>query len=96
MKLVASDEVRSYVEAHGGVLYVRALRHKCCSGALTTLDTSTRAPTDASDYRAFHSGDFPVLLRAGGLDEPEELIVEMKGLRRKRPVAYWNGCAFKI
>lgn len=96
MKLVASDEVRSYVESHGGVLYVRVLRHKCCSGALTTLDTSTKAPPDPTAYRAFDSGDFPVFLRSGSIDEPEELVVEMKGIRRRRPVAYWNGCAFKI
>jgi len=96
MKLVASDEVRAYVESHGGVLYVTALRHKCCSGALTTLDTSTEAPADPTGYRDFDSGEFPLRLRSGSVDEPEELVVEMKGVRRRRPVAYWNGCAFKI
>lgn len=96
MKVVASDEVRAYVAAHGGVLYVSALRHRCCSGALTTLDASTRAPADASGYRSFPAEGLPLLFRSGGTDEPDELVIEMKGIGRRRPVAYWNGCAFKI
>jgi hypothetical protein len=96
MRLVASEEVRSYVEANGGVLYVDARRHKCCSGPLTVLEASTREPADPAGYRAFDSGGFPVHLRTGDSDEPDELVIEMKGLRRRRPVAYWNGCAFKI
>jgi hypothetical protein len=35
-------------------------------------------------------------LRTGGVGEPDELVVEMKGRRHRHPVAYWNGCAFKI
>ncbi|MGA3215526.1 MAG: hypothetical protein ABSD97_07540 [Acidimicrobiales bacterium] len=96
MRVVASDEVRAYVEANGGVLYVNARRHKCCSGALTLLETSTAEPEDPADYRAFDAGGFPLRLRTGSPDEPDELVVEMKGLRRRHPVAYWNGCAFKI
>lgn len=96
MRVTASDEVRSYIAANGGVLYVNAHRHKCCSGALTLLDASTREPADAKDYYAFDGDGFPVCLRTGGVGEPDELVVEMKGLRRRHPVVYWNGCAFKI
>jgi hypothetical protein len=96
MRVTASDEVRSYVVSHGGVLYVNAHRRNCCSGSLTVLDTSTREPRDQSGYRTYDSGGFPVRLCTGGPDEPDELVIEMRGLRRKRPTAYWNGCAFKI
>ena len=63
---------------------------------MTVLDASTRAPADPDAYRPVGCGDFAVRYRIGGGDEPDELVVELKGLRRKRPVAYWNGCAFKI
>lgn len=29
-------------------------------------------------------------------DEPRELLIELRGRRRPRLVAYWDGCAFKI
>jgi hypothetical protein len=96
MQVIASDEVRSYVEENGGVLYVDAHRRRCCSGAITILDASTRVPADPTAYRPVGSGELPVRLRTAGQSEPEELVVELKGLHRKRPVAYWNGCAFKI
>ena len=95
MRVIASDDVRSYVEENGGVLYVSAHRHQCCSGSMTVLDASTREPADQSAYRRVDSGDFAVQYRIDS-SEPDELVVEMKGLRRKHPVAYWNGCAFKI
>jgi hypothetical protein len=44
----------------------------------------------------FDSGGLSVRLRTGGPEEPDELVIEMRGLGRKRPAAYWNGCAFKI
>ncbi len=96
MRVIASEEVRANVEANGGVLYVKAHRRQCCSGPMTVLDTSVREPADATGYRAFDSGGFQVRFRTCGPAEPDELVVEMKGLRRKRPVAYWDGCAFKI
>jgi len=96
MRITASDNVRVYVESHGGVLYVNARRRQCCSGSLTVLDTSTREPADQTGYCTYDSGGFPVRVRVGTPDEPDELVIEMRGLRRKRPAAYWNGCAFKI
>jgi len=96
MRVVASDEVGAYVEANGGVLDVNAHRRQCCSGSMTVLDTSTREPADPTSYRAFDSGELRVRFCGGGPTEPDETVVEMKGLRRKRPVAYWDGCAFKI
>jgi hypothetical protein len=96
MRVIASDDVRSYVESHGGVLYVSAHRRQCCSGSTTVLDSTTLEPTDLTGFRSFDAPGWEVRLRTGGSSEPDELVVEMKGLRRKRPVAYWNGCAFKI
>jgi hypothetical protein len=63
---------------------------------MTFLDASTRAPSDPQAYRRVGSGDFDVRYRQGRGTEPDELVVELRGVRRKHPVAYWNGCAFKI
>ena len=96
MRVIASDEVWAYVTSHGGVLYVNAHRRKCCSGALTVLDTSTREPADQARYRTYDSGGFPVRLCTGGQDDPAALVLELRGLGRHRPTASWTGCAFKI
>ncbi len=96
MRVVVSDEVREYVEENGGVLYVSANRRQCCSGAMTVLDASTRTPANPEAYVPAEPGNPQVRYRTGDATEPDELVIEMKGVRRKRPVAYWNGCAFKI
>jgi hypothetical protein len=96
VRVVASEDVRSYVEENGGVLYVSARRHQCCSGALVLLDATTCPPPDLAAYRPVETGDFPVRYRKSGRTEPDELVIELRGLRRKRPVAYWNGCAFRM
>jgi hypothetical protein len=93
VRVVATDEARSYVGAHGGVLYVNARRHHCCSGSFTILESSTSEPADLVQYRSFDSDGFTLYLRTAGRREPDELVIEMRGLARKRPAAFWNGCA---
>jgi len=96
MRVVASDEVRAFVHENGGTLYVSAHRRQCCSGAMTVLEASTRMPPNPDAYFPADPGDPQVQYRMGDSSQPDELVIELKGRRRKRPVAYWNGCAFKI
>ncbi len=96
MQVVADVNVQSWVAEHGGELYVRAHHHRCCSGAgLVTLDTSTERPADVTDYEAVGGAPFPLFVRPDHGTLPDQLVVELRGLRR-RPVAYWNGCQFKV
>jgi hypothetical protein len=93
--VVISDEASEYVRSRGGVLYVRASRHRCCSGVLTLLDSTTVRPTDISDYVSEESEGIDVRYRRDSLIRPDELLIELRGIVRRRPAAYWNGCAFR-
>lgn len=96
MKVTADQAVCDYVSARGGVLWVRSTRHRCCGGAVTSLRVTTRRPRDAEDYTDVDCG-LPVALRMlARAGAPDELMVELRGITRKRPVALWNGCTFKM
>jgi hypothetical protein len=93
--VVISESARDYIERRGGTVFVRPHRHRCCSGALTTLDTSVSPPTDAAAYESFPVGGIDVHFRVGSAGRPSELAIELRGLLHAHPVAFWDGCAYK-
>ncbi len=95
MDVVVTEEAKAYVGERGGILYVRPNRHRCCGGALTVLDSTTELPPDASEFLGVGSEDIEVRFRGGPAERPRELVIEMRGTLRRRPVAYWDGCAFR-
>ncbi|HXQ18462.1 MAG TPA: hypothetical protein VN781_02430 [Acidimicrobiales bacterium] len=94
MNIVVSEEARAHIAQAGGVLYVRSRTHRCCTGQITMLEAATEAPRDLAPYRTLSSGSLTVLFAAPGAG-PAELAIELRGRRRKRPVAYWDGCALR-
>jgi len=93
MRVKASSEALALVQAQGGKLYVRAKRARCCHGSITFLETSSE-PGDRSFRRVQATGI--ELYLAEGLREPDELELDIGGLRRKHVNAYWNGCAYVV
>jgi hypothetical protein len=93
VRLVASDELRSHVEHHGGLLFVKTRTSRCCSGPLTVLDATTDLPDDLDGYRRIEEDGLVVLLRSMGRRDPEELVLTLEGRRRPHPCAYWDGSA---
>jgi hypothetical protein len=93
MRVNASVEAIQLVQAQGGRLYVRAKRARCCHGSLTFLETSS----DPGE-RAFRRvpADGIELYFDERLGEPDELELEVGGLRRRHVHAYWNGCAYVV
>ena len=85
-------EAREYIDAHGGALYVNTRRVRCCGGGLTVLDAVTTPPDDVTEYQPAGAG---IWYRPSAAGEPRELVVELRGMRR-RPAAFWDGCAFKV
>jgi hypothetical protein len=94
MQIVATDEARAHIAAAGGVLYVRSRSHRCCSGPITMLEATTEAPPDLDLYRACPLGTMTVMFASAGRG-PDELTIELRGRKKKHPVAYWDGCAFR-
>jgi hypothetical protein len=96
VKVRADAAVCDYVTERGGTLWVRTTCQHCCHGAVTSLRASTARPRDAVSYAPVDA-ELPITVRfkaAGG--GPEELVLELRGIARKRPVAFWDGCKFKI
>ena len=94
MQIVATDQARGHIAAAGGVLYVRSRSHRCCSGAITMLEATTEAPSDLALYRACPAGTLTVMFASPGRG-PDQLTIELRGRKKKPPVAYWDGCAFR-
>ena len=94
VQIAVSDEARAHIAATGGVLYVRSRSHRCCSGPITMLEASTEAPADLAPYRTCAQGGLRIMFASPGAG-PDELTIELRGRRKKHPVAYWDGCAFR-
>jgi hypothetical protein len=92
--VVVSTEAKEYVSTRGGVLFVRSSHPRCCGGGLTLVESTTVAPSDASDFLFVGSDGIEVKYRCGAVDRPHEIVIELRGMVRRRPVAYWDGCAF--
>jgi hypothetical protein len=55
----------------------------------------TETPPDAVDFVDVPAGE--LVVRDGGDPEagPHVLMTELRGSFRRRPVSFWDGCAFK-
>lgn len=93
VRVKASPEAVGLVQEQGGKLYVWAKRSRCCHGSLTFLETSSE-PGERLFRRV--DADGIELYLDERLGEPEELVVEAKGRRRKHVHAYWDGCAYVV
>src|SRR5712691_8397407 len=96
MRVIASLYATEYVLAHGGRLYVWASATACCGGT-RFIEASPDPPADADRLTALPAGDFELFVRAAGPNGlPDELHVDLGGIRRRRVRAYWNGCAYLV
>ena len=94
MRITAADAVQGFVRERGGRLYVWTTTHRCCSGPLTLLETGTeRPPGVARRFHEIDAGGFELLLDVGERRLPEELVLELRG-RRRRIAAFWNDQAW--
>jgi hypothetical protein len=93
MRVQASPEAVRFIQIRGGKLYVWAKRARCCHGSLTFLETSSE-PGERS-FRRVDAEGIEFYLDAL-LGEPEELVIEARGRRRKHVHAYWDGCAYIV
>jgi hypothetical protein len=94
MKIRATDEAAAAVRERGGRLYVWTSVHRCCTGPLVLLETGSEPPAgEARRFRACDAGGYEVLVDMGGRRLPDELVLELRG-RRRKVVAFWEGQAW--
>ena len=85
MRIRATDEVAAAVRERGGRLYVWTSAHRCCTGSLPE--------GGAREFRAHDAGGFQVLFDPGERRPPDELVLELRG-RRRKVVAFWDDQAW--
>ena len=95
MKVLAPAAVADLVRERGGRLYVWTDLRRCCSGGITYLRTGS-GPETGRTFRPVETEGFELFFDPGRLDPPTELHLDVKGLRRKRVEAYWDGCVFAM
>jgi hypothetical protein len=96
MKVVASASATEFIQAHGGRLWVWASSTPCCGGT-RFIEASSEPPAEADRFLRVSGGDFEVFVRAAGqYGLPDELHVDVGGIRRRRVRAFWNGCAYLV
>jgi hypothetical protein len=96
MKLVASPEAREFVLERGGRLWVWASSTACCGGT-RFIEAFTSAPADTDRFHSLPAGDIALFVKAAGSHGlPDELHVDLGGIRRRRVRAFWNGCAYLV
>jgi hypothetical protein len=93
MRLVAPPDALTFVRANGGRLFVWTESTRCCSGLTTRLKASTE-PDPGREFRSVPSDQLDVFFPERLARLPQELHLELKGRRRRRLEAYWDGCAW--
>jgi hypothetical protein len=93
VEVVAPDEVRDFVAAHGGRVYVWISVHRGVLSALSLLETSLEHPTRGDlCFRRVAAPGFELYLEATQRIWPKRMEFALR--RRRRLEAYWNGLAW--
>lgn len=95
MKVEASTEALDFIREQGGRLYVWADRHACCGGT-RFIRSSTDHPAEPEAFVRIDLDGWDLYLRTAAGRLPDELDIGLRGRRRPRVEAYWNGCAYLI
>lgn len=92
VEMLAPAEVRDFVAARGGRLFVWISLHRGIRCTLALLETSTELPA-AGDlcFRRIRANGFDVYLESTQRIWPRTMEF---ALRRRRVHAYWNGLAW--
>jgi len=95
MNVIASPQVAAFVRRRGGRVFVWGTAHGCCGGGIRSLVTRTE-PDPTRSFTRYPGDGFDVWFDPGPSPIPNELVLELKGRRRPRVEAYWDGCAFVV
>jgi hypothetical protein len=97
VRVEASQEAVEFVRARGGRLWVRAARPRmCCVGTPAYMHAATEAPPDLTGYRAVYFRGLELWFRAPAGMLPDALEIGLRGRRRPRIEAYWDGCLIAL
>jgi hypothetical protein len=95
VRVDVSAEAGEFVRAQGGRLWIWAARPRvCCWGTPAYMHAATSPPPGLSGFRPVRSAGLEVWFRAPAGRRPDILEIGLRGRRRPRVEAYWDGCRF--
>jgi len=95
MRVDVSAEAGEFVRSHGGRLWVWAARPMmCCWGTPAYMYAATEPPAGMTgfDLVPTATAGLQIWFRAPAGRYPDVLEIAMRGRRRPRVEAYWDGC----
>jgi hypothetical protein len=89
-----STEAAGFVAITGGELWVWAAHGRmCCAGSPAWMHAATEPPTGLSGFSEVAAdGGVRIWFRGVGERLPDVLEIGLRGRRRPRVEAYWDGC----
>ena len=106
MKIVTSPRAAEHIRERGGAVWVWLDPRRGLVGSYVWLEAHCEPPGTSRETKFTRSSRRPHRFKQleadgidihydwGRLDPPEELHLDLRGLKNKRVEAYWNGCIF--
>jgi hypothetical protein len=93
MLVKVSTDAASFVHASGGQLWVWAAHPRmCCSGAPAWMHAATEPPPGLTGFSEVPAEGMHIWFRGVGDRRPDVLEIGLRGTRRPKVEAYWDGC----
>jgi hypothetical protein len=97
VRVDVSPEAGELVRGQGGRLWVWAARPwACCWGTPAYLHAATAPPPGMSGFSPVDAPELEVWFRAPAGRLPDVLEIALRGKRRPRVEAFWDGCAYVL
>ncbi len=97
MRVEISPEAAAFAQAHGGALWVWAVRPRlCCASAPSYLHVAAQPPPGVARFRHIPATGLDLWFRAPAGPPPSTLEIALRGKRHPRLEAYWDGCLFAL
>jgi hypothetical protein len=94
MRIEATERATAFLTERGGMLYVWLSVRASCTGPIRSLETSLRGPGSPQNFVPVPANGFTLCFDSNGRAWPNHLDIDIRGKRRPRPTAYWNGCVY--
>lgn len=92
-----STDAASFVQDRGGRLWVWAARSgMCCARTSAWMHAATEPPARVSGFSQVAAGEVQIWFRGLGDRQPDVLEIGLRGRRRPKVEAYWDGCAMAM
>ena len=97
VRVEVSPEAADFVRARGGRLWVWAARPRmCCQGTPAYMHAATDPPQGMSGFSLAPADGLDIWFRAPAGRLPDVLEIGLRGRRRPRVEAYWDGCLIAL